>query len=306
VKTLFVKLASIVLILFVGISASANTFTNLGDTALMSSVYIPESFYKPTIVKKANVVYPGLFTPHFTNTISYVENFSNKRKKYLTILYKKSKDFFPQVTEVFQQYNIPQEFKVLMAIESGFNANALSPVGALGYWQFMGASAKEYGLRVNMKVRNINYKYTAKKIRSKRHRSRVKKYVIVDDRKDLMKSTHAAAKYLKDRCRELNNDWLLVAASYNCGVGNVRKAIKKSGIECATFWEVQQFLPKETRNYVMNFITLNVIFENYDKYEQGTLCFKDLIYTPVDTEINNQFCEEDFSTCMTEVPCFRF
>lgn len=272
----------------------------------MSSVYIPESFYKPTIVKKANVVYPGLFTPHFTNTISYVENFSNKRKKYLTILYKKSKDFFPQVTEVFQQYNIPQEFKVLMAIESGFNANALSPVGALGYWQFMGASAKEYGLRVNMKVRNINYKYTAKKFRYKRHRSRVKKYVIVDDRKDLMKSTHAAAKYLRDRCRELNNDWLLVAASYNCGIGNVRKAIKKSGMECATFWDVQQFLPKETRNYVMNFITLNVIFENYDKYEQGTLCFKDLIYTPVDTEINNQFCEEDFSTCMTEVPCFRF
>jgi len=133
VKTLFVKIASIVLILFVGISASANTSTNLRDTALMSSVYIPESIYKTTIVKKANVVYPGLFTPHLTNSISYVEKFSINRKKYLTVLYNKSKDFFPQVTEVFQQYNIPQEFKVLMAIESGFNANALSPVGALGY-----------------------------------------------------------------------------------------------------------------------------------------------------------------------------
>jgi hypothetical protein len=104
----------------------------------------------------------------------------------------------------------------------------------------------------------------------------------------------------------LNNDWLLVAASYNCGIGNVRKAIKKSGMECATFWDVQQYLPKETRNYVMNFITLNVIFENYDSYEQGTLCFRDQIFTPVDKEINNQHCEEDFSTCMTEVPCFRF
>lgn len=305
-KTLFVKLASIVLILFVGMSVSANTRTNLRDTALMTSVSIPESINKTKIVKKANVVYPGLFTPHLSNSISYVENFSNNRKKYLTILYNKSKDFFPQVSEVFEQYSIPQEFKVLMAIESGFNANALSPVGALGYWQFMSTTAKEYGLKVNMKVRNINYKYTAKKYRSRKYRNRVKKYVYVDDRKDLLKSTHAAAKYLRDRCKELNNDWLLAAASYNCGIGNVRKAIKKSGIECATFWDVQQYLPKETRNYVMNFITLNVIFENYESYEQGTLCFRDHIYTPIDVDFNNQLCEEDFSTCMTEVPCFRF
>lgn len=305
-KTAFIKLAAIVLILLAGTSIYANPHTNLRDTGLKSNVYIPESVYNPVIVKKANVVYPGLFTPHLAQSIDYVENFSINRKKYLTVLYNKSKDFFPQVTSVFEQYNIPQEFKVLMAIESGFNANAKSPVGAVGYWQFMSTSAKEYGLKVRLKVRNINYKYTARKYRSKRSRSRVKKYVYLDERKDLLKSTQAAAQYLKDRCRELNNDWLLVAASYNCGVGNVRKAIKKSGIECATFWDVEKFLPKETRNYVMNFITLNVIFENYESYEQGNLCFKDKVFTPKDTEINNSISEEDISVCMTDVPCFRF
>jgi len=306
-KTLIVNIAAVVLFLITGMTSKANPYTNVIDTGLKTSVYIPESIYNNSaIIKKANVVYPGLFTPHVAKSIEYVENFSNNRKKYITILYNKSKEYFPQVSTVLDQYNIPQEFKVLMAIESGFNGNAVSPVGAVGYWQFMSTSAREYGLKVRMKVRNINYKYSAKKYRSKKYRSRVKKYIYVDERKDLMKSTHAAAQYLRDRCRELNNDWLLVAASYNCGIGNVRKAIKKSGIECATFWDVQKYLPQETRKYVMNFITLNVIFENYDSYEQGTLCFKDQIYTPVETELNNQLCDVDLSTCMAEVPCFRF
>lgn len=306
-KTLIINLAAIVLLTFAGLTSEANSHTNVRDTGLKTSVYIPESVYHTSIVKKANVVYPGLFTPHVAKSIEYVENFSINRKKYITILYNKSKDFFPQVSSILDQYSIPQEFRVLMAIESGFNGNAVSPAGAVGYWQFMSTSAREYGLKVRMKVRNINYKYTAsKKYRSKRHRSRVRKYVYVDERKDLLKSTKAAAQYLRDRCRELNNDWLLVAASYNCGIGNVRKAIKKSGVECATFWDVQKYLPQETQKYVMNFITLNVIFENYDSYEQGTLCFRDQIYAPVETEMNNLICEEDFSTCMADVPCFRF
>lgn len=300
-KTLFFKIFTLNLLLFAFIVAKADSPANLIDTSLTIQSVLPESVLSPTIVlKKANVVYPEILSGHETQSISYVEKFSANRKKYLTVLYNRGKEFFPAVKTIFDQYSVPEEFKVLMAIESGFNGNAVSPAGAVGYWQFMGASAREYGLKVRMKIRNINYKYSSKKYHSKKYAYRNRKYIYLDERKDFFKSTHAAAQYLRDRCRELNNDWLLVAASYNCGVGNVRKAIKKSGIDCASFWDVQQFLPLETRNYVMNFITLNVIFKNYDNFEQGNLCFKDIICKPVQND--NKLCEEDMSTCMADVP----
>jgi len=301
-KTLFLKIAACNLILFFGFNiAKANPITNVSDTALTVQAIAPEVSEIPNIVlKKANVVYPEILCGHETQSMTYVEKFSANRKKYLTVLYNRGKDIFPKVKSIFEEYNIPEEFKVLMAIESGFNANAVSPVGAVGYWQFMNSTAREYGLKVRMKVRNVNYKYTAKRYASKKYNSRNKRYFYLDERRDFVKSTHAAAKYLRDRCRELNNDWLLTAASYNCGIGNVRKAIRKSGIDCASFWDVQQYLPKETRNYVMNFITLNVIFKNYDNFEQNNLCFKDVIWKP--TNFNDKMCEDEMNTCLADVP----
>lgn len=301
-KTLFLKIVGSSLILFFGYnSAQASSLKTPVDTGYSTQIMIPMPIVEPLVVlKKANVVYPALLMGHEMQSMTYVENFSAKRKKYLTVLYTRGKEFFPKVKTILEQYNIPEEFKVLMAIESGFNANAVSPVGAVGYWQFMNSSAREYGLKVHMRINNITGKYTSKKYYSKKHRSRYRRYTYVDERRDFVKSTHAAAKYLKDRCRNLNNDWLLVAASYNCGVGNVWKAIKKSGNPNANFWEVQQYLPLETRNYVMNFITLNVVFNNYENFEQGNLCFKDILCQPSD--LNDQFCEEDINTCMTEIP----
>ena len=93
-------------------------------------------------------------------------------------------------------------------------------------------------------------------------------------RKNFVRSTNAAARYLKDRSRNLNNDWLLIAASYNCGVGNVWNAMEKTRKTNPTFWDIKNYLPAETRAYVMNFIALNVLFNNYEKFSRNELCFK--------------------------------
>ena len=106
--------------------------------------------------------------------------------------------------------------------------------------------------------------------------------VQVDDRKNFIRSTYAAARYLKDRSRNLNSDWLLIAASYNCGVGNVWEAMERCRKKDPTFWDIKNYLPPETRAYVMNFITLNVIFKNYEKFLKNNLCFKPVLANFVD------------------------
>ena len=111
----------------------------------------------------------------------------------------------------------------------------------------MNESANEYGLKIN----------SAKK----------------DERKNLAKSTIAASKYLLDHAKILNNNLLLMVASYNCGMGRIKQAIKRSGITNASFWDIKKYLPKETRNYVMDFIALNIIFANYDKFSKKNLVF---------------------------------
>ena len=76
--------------------------------------------------------------------------------------------------------------------------------------------------------------------------------------------------------RNLNNDWLLVAASYNWGVGNVWNAMQRTGKPRPSFWDIKNYLPAETKSYVMNFIALNVVFKNYENFKKGNLCFKDI------------------------------
>lgn len=220
------------------------------------------------VLKEANVEFPAILTGNESQSLDYVEKFFNNRKNYLVRTYQRSKKLFPKVISILKKYNVPEEFKVLLALESGFNGNAVSSAGAVGYWQIMDAVAREYGLKIA----------TGKKIKVKRAGKADKKHyakvTTTDDRKNFNKSTHAAARYLKDRSRNLNNDWLLIAASYNCGVGNVWNAMEKTGKANPTFWDIKKYLPTETRTYVMNFIALNVLFNNYEKFSKNTLCFK--------------------------------
>ena len=133
--------------------------------------------------------------------------------------------FFPIFEEVFDRENLPIELKYLAVVESALNPHAKSRVGATGLWQFMYATGKIYRLEVDS---------------------------YVDERRDPVKSTEAAAKYFKQMYR-IYGDWLLVIAAYNCGPGNVNKAIRRSGGK-TNFWEIREFLPRETRGYVPAFI----------------------------------------------------
>jgi hypothetical protein len=234
------------------------------------------------ITLESNIVFPDILTGNEEEALLYIEKFSTNRRAYIIRTYNRSKKYFPKVTTILKKHDLPQELKVLLALESAFNGNAVSKAGAVGYWQIMDEVAREYGLKYVPKG------YAAKKTASKKAGAKGAKKVakrsapLRDDRKNFNKSTYAAARYLKDRSRNLNNDILLMVASYNCGVGNVWDAMKKSGKDEPNFWDIKDYLPAETRAYVMNFITLNVIFHNYEKFENNTLLF-----TPTKIKIDN-------------------
>lgn len=243
---------------------------NPDDSLQRSWNALPVFGTQTVILKEANVVYPEILKGNEAQTIGYIENFISTRKDYLIRTYQRGKRYFQKAEKILRQYNIPQEFKVLLALESGFKPNAVSKAGAYGYWQLMDKVAKEYGLKI--KSNQNRYTASSRHHKSKRHSSKAK--VVVDQRSDFVRSTHVAARYLKDRSRNLNNDWLLIAASYNWGVGNVWNAMAKTGKENPTYWDIEKYVPAETRSYVLNFITLNVIFNNYDKFLDNSLCFK--------------------------------
>lgn len=245
-------------ILFVCFNSSAKaeeTFSKDTSKKILASI-APRMV---TEVYDMNVEYPDIFDGNQEQTLEYVEKFSNEKRNFLIKTFNKSDKYFTKVSEIFERYAVPDEFKILMALESQFNGRAVSKAGAVGYWQFMDEVAKDYGLRISYKTKH------GKKG--------------VDDRMNFSKSTNAAAKYLRDRARELNNDWLLIAASYNWGIGNVKKAMKRTGLSNPGFWDIKKYLPKETKLYVMNFIAVNVIFNNYDKFLQKDLRFKPVIVT---------------------------
>jgi len=147
-----------------------------------------------------------------------------QRKKFSAILGLKDY-YFPMIEDIFDSYGLPSELKYMAIIESALNANAVSRVGATGLWQFMYSTGRLYGLTINS---------------------------VVDERRDPLKSTHAAARYLKD-LYSIYNDWILVIAAYNCGPGNVNKAIKRSGNK-KDYWEIYYRLPRETRGYIPQYV----------------------------------------------------
>ncbi len=146
--------------------------------------------------------------------------------------------------EALRFYGLPLELKYLPVIESGLNPNATSRVGAVGLWQFMSTTGKQYDLCINS---------------------------YVDERRDPIKSSYAAARMLSDLYRSFG-DWTLALAAYNCGPTRVRNAIDKAG-GSVDFWKIYEFLPKETRGYVPAFIAANYVmtyFGDYNLYPETT------------------------------------
>lgn len=167
-------------------------------------------------------------------TRSYMENFQERLARMNTPL--RGGHSFPIIDKVMDKYKMPRELKYLAVIESALNPGAVSPVGAVGPWQFMAATARNMGLTVS------------------RHH---------DDRKDWYKSTNAACKYLNYLYDEFD-DWLLVIAAYNSGPRPVMNAIARTGK--SDFWSIKKYLPKETQNHVMAFVATATIMERLDKY----------------------------------------
>jgi membrane-bound lytic murein transglycosylase D len=165
------------------------------------------------------------------NAESYMQDYLNAHSKSLLQMKNWGQPYFNLIDNILSQYGLPRELKYVAVIESNLKTGATSWVGAAGPWQFMPETARQYGLIVN------GY---------------------VDERRDYVKSTHAAARYLLNSYK-VYHDWLLVLASYNGGLGNVNKAIRNSGSK--NFWSLQYYLPGESRNYVKKFIATHYVME---------------------------------------------
>lgn len=162
----------------------------------------------------------------------YMQDYLKSYGRHLERLKASSISYFNYIDGILSQYGLPRELKYLAVIESDLKSTALSAKGARGPWQFMPSTARGYGLQVNPAV---------------------------DDRIDYYKSTNAAAKYLLTLYKNLK-DWLLVIAAYNGGPGRVYSAIRQSGSR--NFWDLQYYLPEESRNHVKKFIATHYIMES--------------------------------------------
>jgi membrane-bound lytic murein transglycosylase D len=166
---------------------------------------------------------------------SYIDLYMRNREEMSKVL-GLTKYYFPIYEKAFRDAGIPEEIKYLSIVESKLDPYAVSRVGATGPWQFMFTTARLYGLNID------NY---------------------VDDRRDPVQASYAAAAYLKDAYQEFG-DWLVAIASYNCGKSNVERAIEKAGAN--DFWSIRQYLPVETRGYVPAYIAVTYVMNYYKKH----------------------------------------
>jgi membrane-bound lytic murein transglycosylase D len=167
---------------------------------------------------------------------NYIDLYSQNREEMGHVI-GLSKYYFPIYEKIFRDAGIPAEIEYLSIVESKLDPNAISRVGATGPWQFMGTTAKLYGLNMD------GY---------------------IDERRDPVRASYAAAAYLKDAYEEFG-DWLLAIASYNCGKSNVENALAKAGGP-TDFWSIRQYLPVETRNYVPAYIAVAYVMNYYKQH----------------------------------------
>ena len=174
----------------------------------------------------------------FNNTVkSFITMYTVRKPKQVAVMLGLANYYFPMFEEALDRYDLPMELKYLPIIESALNPGANSVASAVGLWQFMYSTGKMYKLEIS---------------------------TFVDERRDPVKATDAAARYLRD-LYNIYKDWHLVIAAYNCGPGNVNKAIKRCG-NARDYWKIYYRLPKETRGYVPAFIAANYVMNFYQNH----------------------------------------
>ena len=180
----------------------------------------------------------SIITLPFNETVkNYMILYSEKMPKRMGEMLGLSQYYWPIFDEIFRRYNLPLELKYITIIESRLNPFAESRAGAMGVWQFMYRTAIGFGMRIDS---------------------------YVDERMDPIASAEAAARYFRDAYRVFG-DWALVLSSYNCGSGNLKKAIKRAGGK-TDFWSVYEYLPTETRNYVPGLVGVLYAFHYAKEY----------------------------------------
>lgn len=169
---------------------------------------------------------------------NYIDMYATRRRQLVENMLGLGNYYMPIFEQALDRYGVPLELKYLPVIESALNPDAVSRAGATGLWQFMLATATGEGLEVNS---------------------------LVDQRRDPYTSSDAAARYLK-KLHDIFGDWSLAIAAYNCGPGNVNKALRRAGTDAKDFWAIYPYLPTETRGYVPAFIAANYIMNYYNKH----------------------------------------
>lgn len=190
------------------------------DTVKFAS-NVPDSVY----IERIKAMNSFIDLPYNNIVRNYIVLYSEKMNERMGQVLGLCSYYMPIIEEIFDKHDIPLELKAMAVIESAMNPSAVSRAGAKGMWQFMYSTAKIYGLDINS---------------------------FVDERLDPVESAHAAAEYMKD-AYNIFGDWNLAIASYNCGAGNVNRAIRRSGGKRA-FWDIYPYLPRETRGYVPAFV----------------------------------------------------
>ena len=203
------------------------------DPSCQQSDYNPE-FDRSTYIERLSKLPTVIEMPYNNVVQKFIDRYSGRMRRHVGLMLGLSNFYMPIFEQALESYGLPLELKYLPIIESALNPKAVSRVGATGLWQFMLATGKRYGLQVNS---------------------------LVDERKDPIRSSYAAAQHLRDLYK-IFGDWHLVIAAYNCGPENVNRAIRRANGE-RDYWKIYPYLPAETRGYVPAFIAANYIMNYY-------------------------------------------
>ncbi len=212
------------------VASSLLVLSSNAQEVVLSNEFIPDNSYDEVADRISCI--EGRVPLNFNKRVmAFVDYFSVRNRAYTRDIILKKERYFPLFSEALAKHNMPDELKYLSIVESGLRANAISRANAVGLWQFISSTGKMYGLRSNW---------------------------YVDERMDPYEATDAACRHLKDLYRMFGR-WELALAAYNCGPGNVRKAIRRSGYK-KEFWDIYRYLPRETRSYVPQYVAITYLF----------------------------------------------